>query len=1159
MSHTLLNLPLPQSATDHLLWGNLPDAAAALALAELTAQQPGPLLVLAPDINAAQALEQALSFFLGPDGPETLMFPDQETLAYDHFSPLPELISRRLAMLNRLPALKRGALVVAVGTLMQRLCPPDFLAGRVLDIAQGDQLDIGLMRERLVQAGYSAVSQVVGHGEFAARGSLFDIFPMGAETPYRIDLLDDDIDSIRIFDPETQRSGEQISSLRLFPAREFPTESQALSQFRQAWRARLPGDPAACPLYQDVSHGLLPGGLESYLPLFFEQTATLFDYFSTPPLVVSFASNRARAEDFQAQIDHRYEQLRHDSQRPLLPPQALYLSPEQLVGQLKAGALIEIHAEPLEPERRKGLRLSHNLVLEALPHLAFNARAQRPMGLLQDFLAKQPLDRGGRVLFLAESPGRREHLRNSLRDIDLVPRVFDGWHAFLDAKDSLGICVAPLESGLHLGQHQLCLISESQLLGQRFGQGRTRRKAGSDPELVIRNLTELHIGAPVVHEDHGVGRFLGLQTLDVGDQSGEFLTLEYAKGDKLYVPVAALYKVSRYTGVSPDNAPLHRLGSGQWDKARRKAAEKARDAAAELLDIYARREANPGLAFNPPGPEYQAFIAAFPYEETPDQAAAIEAVIADMQSPRPMDRVVCGDVGFGKTEVAIRAAFLAAQSGRQCAILAPTTLLVQQHYDTISDRLADWPIRIDSLSRFRTAKEQKAVLQDLAEGKIDILVGTHKLLSPDVRFKNLALVIIDEEHRFGVRHKERLKALRANLDILTLTATPIPRTLNLAMSGLRALSIIATAPAARHPIKTFVSEWNDGLIVEACQRELKRGGQIYFLHNEVETIARMAERLGELVPAARITYAHGQMRETELEHIMRDFHHQRFNLLVSTTIIESGIDVPNANTIIINRADRLGLAQLHQLRGRVGRSHHRAYAYLLTPSPKAMSEDAKKRLEAIASLEELGAGFTLATHDLEIRGAGELLGDEQSGQIQEIGFGLYTELLQRAVTALKTGQVPDLDLAMPVGTEVDLGLVTILPEDYLPDVQMRLVQYKRIAGAKDPEALDELEVELVDRFGLLPQQTKNLFDSARLRLQASALGIRKLEASAKGGRIVFEPQPRIDPMRLIKLLQSQPQHFKLDGQDKLRFFMDLGEERQRAAKVRALIEGLALS
>jgi transcription-repair coupling factor (superfamily II helicase) len=784
--------------------------------------------------------------------------------------------------------------------------------------------------------------------------------------------------------------------------------------------------------------------------------------------------------------------------------------------------------------------------------VAFQARSSQPAAALQRFLSEQPQ----RVLFIAESAGRRELLQASLQDLQIRPKVFDSWHAFLAGDETIGLCVAPLEQGLWLTEAGIALITETQLYGERVRQERRRRKVSQDPDQIVRNLTELNIGAPVVHEDHGVGRYLGLQTLEVGGMTTEFLALEYARGDKLYVPVSSLHLISRYAGASPENAPLHRLGGDQWEKTKRKAAKQIRDVAAELLEIYARRAARQGIAFPTPDAEYQAFAASFEFEETPDQQQTIEAVLSDMESPQPMDRVVCGDVGFGKTEVAMRAAFFASQGNRQVAVLVPTTLLAQQHYQNFTDRFADWPVKVESLSRFRSGAQQQKVINGLADGTIDIVVGTHKLLSEGIKFKNLGLVIIDEEHRFGVRHKERLKALRSEVDLLTLTATPIPRTLNMAMSGMRDLSIIATPPALRHPIKTFVSPWSDSLILEACQRELNRGGQIYFLHNEVKTIDNMAERLEALLPGIRLQVAHGQMRERQLEGIMRDFYHQRFSLLVCTTIVESGIDVPSANTIIINRADKLGLAQLHQIRGRVGRSHHRAYAYLLTPPASSMTSDAKKRLEAIESLEELGAGFTLATHDLEIRGAGELLGEEQSGQIQEIGFSLYTELLERAVAALKAGRQPQLDRPLDHGTEIELNIPALLPEDYLPDVHSRLVLYKRIASAANNEELRELQVEMIDRFGLLPEAAKNLFAITELKLRAHPLGIRKVEAGPKGARLLFEESPNVDPGKLIALIQSRPNTYRLDGGDKLRYIADLEAPERRVERIHHLLDTL---
>ncbi|WP_132976255.1 transcription-repair coupling factor [Thiobaca trueperi] len=1143
--------PLPTRPGERLLWGRLAGAGAALAIASAARRHTGLILAIVEDVQSAARLRAELGFFLAGSNLPLLVFPDWETLPYDVFSPLPELVSERLLTLHRLPGLTQGVLVAPVGTLMQRLPPRDYVDGQSLVLAVGDRLDLDATRRRLERAGYSCVSQVIGHGEYAVRGSLLDVFPMGSETPLRIDLFDREVESIRTFDPETQRSQEKIERIRLLPAREFPLNEEAIAGFRQRYRASIEGDPQNSLIYREVSEGRTPGGLESWLPLFFEQTATLFDYLPEGVLALESDACRDTATRFFADVGQRYEQRRHDIERPLLPPNRLYLSPDELAGAFNRLSGVRYQG-PEIGERRRGYADVCNFATATLPPLAIQARAAQPAQALKDFLATPDQ----RVLFVAESTGRRELLAEHLAGFAIRARPVAGWQSFLDGDQAVGLTVAPLEQGLLLEQAGIALITETQLYGERVRQERRRRARERDSDAIVRNLTELTEGAPVVHEEHGVGRYLGLQTLDVGGTTTEFLTLEYANGDKLYVPVSSLHLISRYTGASPENAPLHRLGGDQWDRIKRKAAQKAHDVAAELLDIYARRAAREGVAFPDGGDDYAAFAAAFAFEETPDQQRAIEAVIADMADPKPMDRVVCGDVGFGKTEVAMRAAFMAVNGGRQVVVLVPTTLLAQQHFENFSDRFADWPVKVESLSRFRTAKEQKVILDGLADGTLDIVVGTHKLLQPSIKFKNLGLAIIDEEHRFGVRHKEQLKNLRSEVDILTLTATPIPRTLNMAMSGMRDLSIIATPPVERHPIKTFVSAWNDALIQEAVLRELKRGGQVYFLHNEVETIENQAQKLETLIPEARVQVAHGQMRERDLERVMRDFYHQRFNVLVCTTIIESGIDVPSANTIVINRADKLGLAQLHQLRGRVGRSHHRAYAYLITPPAKTMTADAKKRLEAIESMEDLGAGFTLATHDLEIRGAGELLGDEQSGQITEVGFTLYMDLLERAVQALKAGRTPELDRPLDHGTEIDLGLPALLPSDYLPDVHARLVMYKRIASARDRDELRELQVEMIDRFGLLPEPARNLLEITELKLTVQPLGIRKIEAGPASGRILFDESTRIDPANLIRLIQTRPKEFKLEGGDKLKFFRDMAEPARRILEVRQVIEQL---
>lgn len=1141
------NPSIPNTPGTKVIWGGLYGSASSLAIANAALQYSGLYFIITENVQKAHILEHELRFFLSDTEIEILNFPDGETLPYDVFSPLPELTSQRLLTLHRLADVTQGILIAPIATVLQRLPPRTYLDAHTLNISCGDKLNPNKLFTRLEQAGYQRVSQVTTHGEFAARGSLVDLFPMGTMEPFRIDLLDERIDSIRSFDPETQRSIENVTSIQFLPAREVPLDAASIEQFRQAFCAAFPQDPNRSPIYKEVSLGNAPGGIEYYLPLFYPQTSTLFDYLPTNTIVSHWLGMSEASDTFWQQVNSRYEQIRYDIERPLLPPQKLYLNTAQLHGILKNFPQIQIQTEPLT-ERRRGFSSYANFASMPLPTLAIHN--QDAIAILQDFLN----DTSRRVLFLAESPGRREHLLATLKNLGIKPQILENWAKFLETDISLALTVAPLEQGLLLADvMNIAVIPEAVLYGERVLQERRWRKSKQDPDLIVQSLTELNIGDPVVHEQHGVGRYLGMQALTVGGIETELLTLEYAKGDKLYVPIAALHLISRYAGASPETAPLHHLGSNKWEKLKTKAAAQVRDVAAELLDVQARRMANTGIAIPSSDADYLAFASAFQFEETYDQQQAINAVLKDLSATHPMDRVVCGDVGFGKTEVAMRAAFQTVQAGYQVAILVPTTLLTGQHYTTFSDRFADWPIRVESISRFRTRKDQTAIMDDLAKGTIDIIIGTHKLLNPDIRFKSLGLVIIDEEHRFGVRHKERLKALRAEVDLLTLTATPIPRTLNMSLAGMRDLSIIATPPLGRHPIKTFVKIWDDALITEACQRELKRGGQVYFLHNEVQTIELTAKKIQALLPTARCEIAHGQMRGRDLERTMQDFYHQRFNILVCTTIIESGIDIPTANTIIIDRADKLGLAQLHQLRGRVGRSQHRAYAYLLTEPPQSITTDAKKRLAAIEAMEELGAGFTLATHDLEIRGAGELLGEEQSGQIQAVGFNLYMELLDRAVQAIKNGQSPELLQPNNPKTEIELHISALFPETYIHDVHTRLVFYKRLANAISYETLWDIKAELIDRFGLLPQQAKNLFTITELKLDGAILGIRKLEAGSKGGRIVFAATTNIKPEKLVQLIQQQPQVFCLDGGDTLKFTYDLQTPEIRIARVQELL------
>jgi len=1150
---SILTLPAANSPGDKRLWINAYGTGLALSIAEACQQHRGLIMVITESARAASQLESELTFFLGEETP-VFHFPDWETLPYDLFSPHQDIISERLRTLFRLPQTDCGVVVVPVTTLMHRLPPVEFVSHRAFDYHTGDKLDVNNLRVRLERSGYRCVDTVVEHGEFTVRGSLVDIYPMGASLPFRIDLFDNEIESLRTFEPETQRTLTKTDHICLLPAREVPLDKAAIKQFQDNWLARFDVDQRRCPVYQDISEGITPQGIEYFLPLFFDQCATLFDYLPENCLVFTEGLTEQAAEKFWSDLSQRYEEYNVDPTRPLLPPNEVFVPVNELFGYLKHYprtqlSTVEETAEAGHSPKKNELSLKFQLP----PDVAINAKADNPLNKLASFL----ISTEQRVLFCAESQGRRETLLELLAKIGVQPKEVDSWSTFATSDLTLAITVYPLARGVSIEDPGICLITESELFGQQVMQRRRRSKQRGDADQIVKNLTELRIGAPVVHIDHGVGRYRGLQIITTGGEPQEFLTLEYAKEAKLYVPVASLHLISRYSGSEEERAPLHRLGSEQWQKAKDKALKQIRDTATELLDIYAVRAARKGFACKDPEEDYQTFCADFPFEETLDQLETIEATKRDMLSEQPMDRLVCGDVGFGKTEVAMRAAFIAVSSGKQVAMLVPTTLLAHQHVENFRDRFANWPIRVEELSRFRTAKEQKIVLADASSGKVDILIGTHKLLHADIDYSNLGLLIIDEEHRFGVRQKEKVKTLRAEVDILTLTATPIPRTLNLSMTGIRDLSIIATPPAKRLSVKTFVRQDDPRLIREAILREILRGGQVFYLHNEVKSIERTARELLELVPEARIEIAHGQMRERELEKVMSDFYHQHSNILVCTTIIETGIDIPSANTIIIDRADKFGLAQLHQLRGRVGRSHHQAYAYLLIPDPKSMTSDAVKRLEAITAADQLGSGFTLATHDLEIRGAGELLGEDQSGHIQSIGFTLYMELLDKAVDAIRKGKSLDLNIPLAEDVEIKLNIPALIPDDYLPDVHTRLMMYKRIANADSDDELKELQVEMIDRFGLLHDYIKHLFQVTAIKLRARSLGIKKVETGPMGGRIEFGSDTVVEPLVIVQLVQQQPDTYRLQGATTLRFTVAMDTAEQRIHQAHELLHLLA--
>ncbi|HVZ43148.1 MAG TPA: transcription-repair coupling factor [Ramlibacter sp.] len=1188
-------LPRPAGSADALLIARL--AERERALGRITA-------IVTADATDAQRLVDELCFF----APElrAALFPDWETLPYDQFSPHQDLISERLATLWRIVQREADVIVVPATTALYRLAPPAFLAGYTFHFAVKQKLDEAKLKAQLTLAGYNHVTQVVGPGEYAVRGGLIDLFPMGSQVPFRVDLFDDEVDSIRTFDPDSQRSLFPVPEVRLLPGREFPMDDEARARFRSRWRELLEGDPTRSRIYKDMGNGVATAGIEYYLPLFFEETATVFDYLGRESTVVLHGDLEPAFQRFWQDTRERHRLLQGDPERPALAPEALFLSSEQFYTRANEHAQLALRhphpsplppagegahphaplppagegasphartsdfaAVPLEAPASKNAALplppagegwGEGRAFQPLPQMAVHRGAEDPLEAFKRFVDASP----ARVLILAESIGRRESLLDFLRASHVSPPAFDTLEEFQQSDEKLGIATAPLAAGFLWAEEEIAFVTETEL----FASGPTTRRRKkqeqvSDVEALIKDLSELNVGDPVVHAQHGIGRYKGLVNMDLGqglDAQGrpmlqEFLHLEYADDATLYVPVSQLHLVSRYTGVSADEAPLHRLGSGQWEKAKRKAAQQVRDSAAELLNIYARRAARQGHAFRFTPQDYEAFANDFGFEETADQNAAIHAVIQDMISPRPMDRLVCGDVGFGKTEVALRAAFIAVVGGKQVAFLAPTTLLAEQHFQTLVDRFSKWPVKVVEMSRFRSGKEIAAAAKGLEDGTVDIVVGTHKLLSASVKFRNLGLLIIDEEHRFGVRHKEAIKAMRAEVDVLTLTATPIPRTLGMALEGLRDLSVIATAPQRRLAIKTFVRNEGNGVIREAVLRELKRGGQVYFLHNEVETIQNRREHLERLLPEARIAVAHGQMPERELERVMREFISQRHNVLLCSTIIETGIDVPTANTIVISRADKFGLAQLHQLRGRVGRSHHQAYAYLMVPDTQGLTKQAAQRLEAIQQMEELGSGFYLAMHDLEIRGAGEVLGESQSGNMLEVGFQLYNEMLAEAVKSLKAGREPDLLAPLSVTTEINLHAPALLPDDYCGDVHLRLSFYKKLATAKTVDQIDRLLEEIVDRFGKMPPQAQTLIDVHRLRVLARPYGVVKVDAAPGVIHISFRPNPPIEPMAIIQMVQKN-RHIKLAGNDKLRIEKSLVDVKDRAQMVRDVLRGL---
>jgi len=1148
---------IPSKSGDVLHWRKLYGAASSLALAQLATSENCPVIYLCSEAQHMPVVAKELAFFAGPDLP-IYTFPDWECLPYDRVSPHPDIISQRLLALHRLPQLKQGVLILPVTALMQRLAPTSYIDAHTFNKKIGDDFNTEAFRQRLIGAGYYSVEQVMSPGEFAIRGGIVDVYPTGMKSPFRLDLFDTEIETIRLFDTETQRSTDTLDKIQLLPAREFPLNDESVRFFRQAFRATVEGDPKQSIIYKEVSKGLAPTGCEFYLPLFFEKTDTLFDFLPSDSVFVLEEGAMDNAEVLHDEVLERFENASLNPEWPPLEPSSLFLAPDQIYSALKAYPRAQLLNLNLKNTKHV---LDYNTNVPA--KFSINPRAENPY---HEFINHLNTSKN-RILIVAESAGRRETLIGLLKEHSQDFEGVDSWQSFNQSDAKISLTVSELDRGLVISDANtnIEIITESQLYGERTFQRRKRSSKNRDPDSIIKSLAELNIGDPVVHEDHGVGRYRGLETLNLDGNDNEFATIEYQDGDKIYIPVLSLDLVSRYVGGGPETAPLHKMGSDTWIKLRNKAKEKAYDVAAELLEIQALRMARTGHAFPAIDHSYDAFSAGFGFEETPDQLQVINDVVSDMTQAKPMDRLVCGDVGFGKTEIALRAAYMAIAGNKQVVMLVPTTLLAQQHYNNFADRFADWPVNVALFSRFNTAKQSAEGLEGIKNGTIDIAVGTHKLIQKDVQFKDLGLMIIDEEHRFGVRQKEQLKKLRSQVDILTLTATPIPRTLNFALSGLRDISVIATPPRARLSVKTFVREWDDGLLKEALIREIRRGGQIYFLHNEVQTIEKMQARIQDLVPEARIRIGHGQMRERELESVMRDFYHQRFNVLLCTTIIESGIDVPTANTIVINKADRFGLAQLHQLRGRVGRSHHQAYAYMISPPLNAMTDDARKRLVAIESLDTLGAGFALASQDLEIRGAGELLGESQSGMIDQIGYSMYSAFLEQAISSIQrqrqlkkegkqTGNVSPTLLELQEKVDVNLHVPARFPDAYIPDVHLRLTMYKRIASANTTDEIRELQVETIDRFGLLPDAAKNLFSIAELKLNAAASDIKSLDIGPSGGRIKFVGNPNINIDNLMRTIASNPLEFRFVGAESIQVMREMPTDVERFALVNEVLD-----